>query len=52
MPLPTKQTLTALNGYIASGDNPALREWAQRATGMVQKHLQQLDRMSTGNASQ
>jgi putative membrane protein len=47
-----KQTLTALNGYIASGDNPALREWAQRASGMVQKHLQQLDRMSTGNASQ
>ena len=47
-----KQTLTALNGYIAGGDNPALREWARRSTGMVQKHLQQLDRMSTGNASQ
>jgi putative membrane protein len=47
-----KQTLTAVNGYIASGDNPALREWARRSTGMVQKHLQQLDRMSTGNASQ
>lgn len=46
-----QQALAAVNGYIASGDNPALREWARRATGMVQKHLQQLNRMSGNSAT-
>ena len=41
-----QQTLAAVNGYIASGDNPALRDWARKATGVIQKHLQQLNRMS------
>jgi putative membrane protein len=41
-----QQTLAALNAYVASGDNPALRDFAAKATGMVQKHLQQLNRMS------
>jgi len=41
-----QQTLAAVNAYIASGDNPALRDWARKATGVIQKHLQQLNRMS------
>ncbi|MCW3798395.1 DUF4142 domain-containing protein [Sphingomonas sp. BN140010] len=41
-----QQSLAAVNGYIASGDNPALRDWARKATGVIQKHLQQLNRMS------
>jgi len=41
-----QQTLAAINAYIATGDNPALRDWARKATGVVQKHLQQLNRMS------
>ncbi len=41
-----QQTLAAMNAYIGSGDNPALRDHAAKATGMVQKHLQQLNRMS------
>jgi len=41
-----QQTLAAVNGYIASGDNPALRDWARKTTGVIQKHLQQLNRMS------
>lgn len=40
-----QQSLTALNAYVAGGDNAALRNWASRATGVVQKHLQQLNRM-------
>jgi len=41
-----QQTLAAVNAYIASGDNPAVRDWARKATGVIQKHLQQLNRMS------
>lgn len=43
-----QQSLAAINGYIASGDNPALRDWARKATGTIQKHLQQLNRMTQG----
>jgi len=41
-----QQTLAAVNGYVATGDNPALRDWARKTTGVIQKHLQQLNRMS------
>jgi putative membrane protein len=43
-----QQSLAAINGYIAAGDNPALRDWARKATGTIQKHLQQLNRMTQG----
>ena len=41
-----QQALAAVNAYVASGDNPAVRDWARKATGVIQKHLQQLNRMS------
>jgi putative membrane protein len=37
-----QQTLAALNAYAATGDAPPLKEFASKATGVVQKHLNEL----------
>ena len=37
-----QQTLAALNAYVATGDAPPLKEHASKATGVVQKHLNEL----------
>ena len=41
-----QQTLAELNGYIAKGDSSTLKDWASRATGVVQKHLNELNQLN------
>ena len=41
-----QQTLADLNGYIAKGDSSTLKDWASRATGVVQKHLNELNQLN------
>lgn len=40
-----QQTLAALNAYAASGTAQPLKEHAARATGVVQKHLNELNQL-------
>ena len=40
-----QQTLTALNAYAATGEAQPLKEHAARATGVVQKHLNELNQL-------
>lgn len=40
-----QQTLTALNAYAATGEAQPLKEHAAKATGVVQQHLNELNRM-------
>nr|WP_294170001.1 DUF4142 domain-containing protein [uncultured Sphingomonas sp.] len=40
-----QQTLTALNAYAATGTAQPLKEHAARATGVVQKHLNELNQL-------
>jgi putative membrane protein len=41
-----QQTLAALNAYAGNGDAPPLKEFASRATGVVQKHLNELNQLN------
>jgi putative membrane protein len=40
-----QQTLTALNAYAATGEAQPLKEHAAKATGVVQKHLNELGQL-------
>lgn len=44
-----QQTLADLNAYLASGDSSTLKDWAARATGVVQKHLTELNQLEPGS---
>lgn len=41
-----QQTLATLNAYAAGGDAQPLKEFASRATGVVQKHLNELGQLN------
>ncbi len=44
-----QQTLSDLNAYLAQGDSKVLKDWGSRATGVVQKHLNELNQLKPGS---